>query len=208
MVAIGRVFERKTIKYTRMKKLTQISSMAMLTILFLVSANFLQAQKYAYVDTEYILANIPEYNDAQDELDDLSKRWQKEIETNYKQVEELYKSYQAEAVLLPDDIKKKREDEIISKEQEVKELQRKYFGPEGDLFKKRQELIQPIQEKIYNAIESIALTSNFAFVFDKAGGMTMLYGNPKFDISDDVLDEVGSVMQTVKREQRKGAGDK
>jgi outer membrane protein len=190
-----------------MKKMTQISSIALLTIIFLVSANVLQAQKYAYVDTEYILANIPEYNDAQDELDDLSKRWQKEIETNYKQVEELYKSYQAEAVLLPDDIKKKREDEIIKKEQEVKELQRTYFGPEGELFKKRQELIQPIQEKIYNAIESIALTRNFAFVFDKAGGMTMLYGNPKFDISDDVLDEVGSVMQTVKREQRTGGGN-
>ena len=186
-----------------MKKVISFASIALLSIILLVSANQLRAQKYAYVDTEYILKNIPEYNDAQDELDDLSKRWQKEIETNYGKVEELYKSYQAEAVLLPDDIKKKREDEIIEKEQEVKELQRKYFGPEGDLFKKRQELIQPIQEKVYNAIESIALTRNFAFVFDKAGGMTMLYGNPKFDISDDVLDEVGNVMQTVKREQRK-----
>jgi outer membrane protein len=174
---------------------------------FLLSAGLMQAQKYAYVDTEYILKNIPEYNDAQDELDDLSKRWQKEIEKSYLQVEEMYKNYQAEAVLLPDEIKQKREEEIIAKEDEVKELQRKYFGPEGDLFNKRQELIQPIQEKVYNAIESIALTRNFAFVFDKAGGMSMLYANPKFDISDDVLDEVGNVMQTVKREQRTGTQD-
>jgi outer membrane protein len=185
-----------------MKKVAYISLITMLTMVFMVSAHSVKAQKYAYVDTEYILKNIPEYNDAQDELDDLSKRWQKEIETNYAKVEEMYKSYQAEAVLLPDDIKKKREDEIIAKEKEVKELQRNYFGPEGELFQKRQELIQPIQEKVYNAIENIALTRNFAFVFDKAGGMTMLYGDPKFDISDDVLDEVGSVMQTIKREQR------
>jgi outer membrane protein len=185
---------------TTMKNFILSSTAIMLTILFLFSASALHAQKYAYVDTEYILKNIPEYNDAQDELDALSNRWQKEIETNYSKVEELYKSYQAEAVLLPDDIKKKREDEIIKKEQEVKELQRKYFGPEGELYQKRQELIQPIQEKVYNAIE------NIAFVFDKAGGMTMLYGDPKFDISDDVLDEVGSVMQTVKREQRQKTG--
>ena len=185
-----------------MKQLNRAFSITLLAIAFLLAALPSHAQKYAFVDTEYILKNIPEYNDAQDELDDLSKRWQKEIEANYSQVEEMYNSYQAEAILLPDDIKKKREDEIIKKEQEVKELQRQYFGPEGELFKKRQELIQPIQEKVYNAIENIALTRNFAFVFDKAGGMTMLYGDPKFDISDDVLDEVGNVMQTVKRAQR------
>ncbi|MDP2722453.1 MAG: OmpH family outer membrane protein [Bacteroidales bacterium] len=161
-----------------------------------------QNQKYAYVDTEYILSNIPEYQDAQDELDEMSKKWQKEIETNYSQVSELYKKYQAESVLLPEDVKKKREDEIVKKEQEVKDLQRKYFGPEGDLFKKRQELVKPIQEKVYNAIETISGTRNYSFVFDKAGGTTILYTNPEYDISDDVLDEVGTVMQTVKRDQR------
>ena len=114
----------------------------------------------------------------------------------------MYQKYQAEAVLLPEDIKRKREEEIIDKEKEVKDLQQQYFGKEGDLFKKRQELIQPIQEKVYNAIESIASSSNYSFVFDKAGGMTLLYGNPKYDISDDVLDEVGNVMQTVKRDNR------
>jgi outer membrane protein len=190
-----------------MKQVNKQLLLTALTLTFLLTAGLMQAQKYGYVDSEYILKNIPEYNDAQDELDDLSKRWQKEIEQNYQQVEEMYKNYQAEAVLLPDDIKRKREEEIIKKEDEVKELQRTYFGPEGELFKKRQELIQPIQEKVYNAIESIALTRNFAFVFDKAGGMSMLYANPKFDISDDVLDEVGNVMQTVKREQRTGSQD-
>lgn len=182
-------------------KSNTVLSLISLVLIFISFSTF--GQKYGYVDTEYILDNIPEFQDAQDELDDMSERWQKEIEQKYTQVEEMYKKYQAEAVLLPDDIKRKREDEIIAKEQEVKELQKKYFGPEGELFSKRQELVQPIQEKVYNAIESIATTRNYAFVFDKAGGMTLLWVNPKFDISDDVLDEVGNVMQTVKREQRK-----
>lgn len=161
-----------------------------------------QQQKYAYVDTQYILDNIPEFQDAQDELDEFSKKWQKEIEDTYAEVSEMYQKYQAEAVLLPEDIKQKREEEIVTKEKQVKELQRTYFGSEGELYKKRQELVQPIQEKVYNAIETIAATSNYSFVFDKAGGMTLLYGNPKYDISDDVLDEVGNVMQTVKRDSR------
>lgn len=161
-----------------------------------------QQQKYAYVDTQYILDNIPEFQDAQDELDEFSQKWQKEIEDNYAMVSEMYQKYQAEAVLLPEDVKHKREEEIVTKEKQVKELQRTYFGSEGELYKKRQELIQPIQEKVYNAIESIAATNNYSFVFDKAGGMTLLYGNPKYDISDDVLDEVGNVMQTVKRDSR------
>ena len=175
---------------------------SIVTILMVLFATTTFAQKYAYVDTEYILDNIPEFKDAQDELDDMSKKWQKEVEQQYAKVEEMYKKYKAESVLLPDEVKTKREEEIIVMEQEAKDLQRQYFGPEGELFQKRQELIQPIQEKVYNAIETIATTSNFAFVFDKAGGMTLLWGNPKFDISDDVLDEVGNVMQTVRRDQR------
>ncbi len=182
-----------------------IKSSFLILITLLLFANIsvnAQSQKYAYVDTQYILDNIPEFQDAQDELDEISKKWQKEIETKYDQVSEMYQKYQAESVLLPDDIKHKREEEIVKKEKEVKDLQRKYFGSEGELYKKRKELVQPIQEKIYNAIESIAATSNYSFVFDKAGGMTLLYGNPKYDISDDVLDEVGNVMQTVKRDSR------
>jgi outer membrane protein len=186
-----------------------IKSSFLILITSLIFASFsanAQSQKYAYVDTQYILDNIPEFQDAQDELDEISKKWQKEIETSYDQVSEMYQKYQAESVLLPDDIKHKREEEIVKKEKEVKDLQRQYFGSEGELYKKRQELVQPIQEKIYNAIESIAATSNYSFVFDKAGGMTLLYGNPKYDISDDVLDEVGNVMQTVKRDSRSKGG--
>lgn len=176
-------------------------------LLFTTTSATAQQQKYAYVDTQYILDNIPEFQDAQDELDDFSQKWQKEIEDNYALVSEMYQKYQAEAVLLPEDVKRKREEEIVTKEKEVKDLQRNYFGSEGELYKKRQELIQPIQEKVYNAIESIAATNNYAFVFDKAGGMTLLYGNPKYDISDDVLDEVGNVMQTVKRDSRNRDGN-
>ena len=182
--------------------LKSVFSVLIATLILTTYTATAQQQKYAYVDTQYILDNIPEFQDAQDELDEYSKKWQKEIEDNYGKVSEMYQKYQAEAVLLPEDIKRKREEEIIDKEKEVKELQQQYFGKEGDLFKKRQELIQPIQEKVYNAIESIASSSNYSFVFDKAGGMTLLYGNPKYDISDDVLDEVGNVMQTVKRDNR------
>ena len=186
-----------------------IKSGLFLLITLLLFANIsaiAQSQKYAYVDTQYILDNIPEFQDAQDELDEISKKWQKEIENNYDMVSDMYQKYQAESVLLPDDIKRKREAEIVEKEKEVKDLQRKYFGSDGELYKKRQELVQPIQEKVYNAIETIAATSNYSFVFDKAGGMTLLYTNPKYDISDDVLDEVGNVMQTVKRDSRSRGG--
>jgi outer membrane protein len=162
-----------------------------------------QNQRFGYVDTEYILNNIPEYSDAQAELDVLSERWEKEIKGQYEIVEKMYRDYQTESVLLPEDMKRKREDEIIKKEQAVKDLQMKYFGPEGELFKKRNELVQPIQEKVFNAIQDIAETRNYAFVFDKAAGATMLYASDKFDISDDVLDEIGNVMQTVRREDRK-----
>jgi outer membrane protein len=152
---------------------------------------FTHAQKYAFVDTEYILKNIPEYNDAQSLLDDMAAEWQKEIEEKYTEIDQLYKAYQAEAVLLPEEIKKKREDEIIKKEQEVKEIQRQRFGKDGDLFKKRQELIKPIQEKIYNAIEEIAIQQNYAIIFDKSGSLSMLYANEKYDLSDDVLSQLG-----------------
>ena len=184
------------------KSITILTGLIAVLFITISQLSFSQSQKYAFVDTEYILDNIPEFQDAQDELDDLSVKWQKEIEALYVEVEEMYNKYQAESVLLPDDIKKKREDEIIQKEQEVKELQRKYFGPQGELYKTRQELVQPIQEKVFNAIETIANTRNYSFIFDKAGGMTLLYGDPKFDISDEILDEVGTVMQTVKRDQR------
>ncbi|MBN1338994.1 MAG: OmpH family outer membrane protein [Bacteroidales bacterium] len=161
------------------------------------------AQKYAYVDSEYILENIPEYKDAQNELDDIAVEYQKEIEDKFAEIDKMYRDFQAEAVLLPDDIKKKKEEEIVAKEQEVQELQKKRFGKDGDLFQKREELVKPIQEKIYNAIEEIAEDKNYAFVFDKSGSLTILYVSVKFDISDDVLDMVGAELGTVRREDRK-----
>lgn len=162
-----------------------------------------QNQRFAYVDTDYILNNIPEYGDAQEELNLLSEKWEGEIKAIYDKVEEMYRSYQTESVLLPEDMKKKRENDIIAKEQEAKALQMKYFGPEGDLYTKRTELVQPIQEKVFNAINEIAEIKNYAFVFDKAAGATLLYVSDKFDISDDVLDEIGNIMQTVRRDERK-----
>jgi outer membrane protein len=178
---------------------------SILAVIFMASAITLQAQqqRFAYVDTEYILNNIPEYSDAQEELNTFSKRWENEIAKLYEQVEAMYRDYQTQSVLLPEDLKRKKENEILEKEREAKNLQIKYFGPEGDLFKKRQELIQPIQEKIFNAIQDIADTRNYAFIFDKASGATILYASPRNDISDDVLDEIGTVMQTVRRADRR-----
>jgi len=172
-----------------------------LITVFIVTATMVQAQKFAYVDTQYILDNIPEFTEAQAQLDDLSNQWQKEIETRFAEVDKMYKDYQTQAVLLPDDMKKKKEQEIVDKEKEAKNLQRTRFGKDGDLFKKRQELVKPIQEKIYNAIQELAANNNYAVVFDKGGSLTMMYANPKFDISDEVLDNLGANLNN-----RKGKG--
>lgn len=149
------------------------------------------AQRYAFVDTEYILNNIPEYKDAQQQLDDISAKWQQEIEKKFQEIDQLYKEFQADAALMPEDMKKQREQEIMEKEKQVRELQQKRFGENGDLHKKRQELIKPIQEKVYNAIEEIANDRNYAFVLDKANNPKILFANSQFDISDEVLDKMG-----------------
>jgi outer membrane protein len=159
---------------------------------FFVMAGFTgYAQKFAYVDTEYILENVPEYNSAQTRIDALTVEWQKEIEAKFAEIETLYRTYQNEAMLLPEEMKRKREEEIVNKEREVKELQQKRFGQSGDLFKKREELIKPIQEKIYTALEEVANDGNYAVIFDKAGSVSMLYTNPRFDISEEVLTKMG-----------------
>lgn len=180
-----------------MKKLILISLLAVFSVLALYS------QKYAYVDTEYIMDNIPEYIDAQNQIDELAEDYQKEIENKYEDLDRMLKTFQAEAVLMPDDVKKRREDELKAKRQEVKDLQTQRFGIDGDLFLKREELIKPIQEKIFNSIEEIATEKNYAFVFDKAGSLTILYVNAKYDISDDVLDDVGAELGTIRKEDRK-----
>lgn len=149
------------------------------------------AQKYAYVDTEYILENIPAYQAAQEQLDQLSVQYQKELETIQGELEKMYNDFRAESVLLSDDMKRKREDVIVSKEKEFRNLQQKYFGREGELFKKRQGLVKPIQDDIYNSVKEIASEGNYAVIFDMAGGVTMLYTDPKYNLSDQVLQKMG-----------------
>ncbi len=186
-----------------MKTKKSILLIVVMFVMGITALNAQQAQRIAYVDSNYILENIPEYGDAQEEINSLSKGWENEIKAIKQTVEEMYREYQSESVLLSEAQKRKKEEDIVAKEQEARNLQMQYFGPDGELFTKRTELIQPIQEKIYNAINQIAMTKNYAFVFDKATGTTILYCNDKNDISDDVLDEIGNVMQTVRREDRK-----
>ena len=171
------------------------------------SSSFAQlgGQKFAYVDSDYILNNIPEYGDAQEELNAMSTRWENEIKAIYDRVSEMYRKYQTEMVLLSEDQKHAREQEIINKEQEAKNLQMQYFGSEGQLYQKRTELVQPIQEKIYTAITEVAQTKGYTFIFDIASGTSILYASDKVDVSDDVLDQLSNVMQTVRREDRKRA---
>lgn len=161
-------------------------------LLFIVtSAGITMAQKVAYVDLDYILNSIPEYKSAQEQLDLISIQWQKEIETRLTEVDRLYKAFQAEEILLTQDMKKKREDEIITKEKEAKELQKQHFGVDGDLFKKRQELVKPIQDKVYNAIKEMAEKQTIAILFNKSAELNILYANPKNDKSEDVLTILG-----------------
>jgi outer membrane protein len=158
---------------------------------FILTSAIGNAQKYAFVDSEYIRKNIPAFAKAQEQLDNLSTQWEKEVAEGYAVVEQMYKSYQNEAVLLSQDMKTKREEAIIAKEKEMKDLQNKYFGMEGELFKKREELVKPIQDEILKAIKDIAVEGSYAVIFDSAAGGNILFANPKFDISDDILEKLG-----------------
>ena len=166
-------------------KTTKLFLLAFLMFLGVTAVKAQGNQKFAYVDTDYILQNIPEYGDAQEEINQMSVNWQKELKTLRDKVDQMKRDYQTESVLLSDDMKHKKEEAIAAKEQEFTSLQLQYFGPDGELFTKRVELIQPIQEKIYNAIQQVAQIKNYAFVFDKAAGPAILYCNDKLDISDD-----------------------
>ena len=150
-----------------------------------------QGQKYACVNTEYILANIPDYAKAQQQLDKQAQAWQKELEDKFSDIEKLYKTYHQEAYLLPENLKHKHEEELKAKEAEARELQTRYFGPGGDLDKKRSELMKPIQDRVYSAIERIANEKRYDFILDKSGSVTLLYVNAKYDVSDQVLDLLG-----------------
>ncbi|MCQ2975024.1 MAG: OmpH family outer membrane protein [Bacteroidales bacterium] len=147
------------------------------------------SQKIAHVDTEYILGKIPAYQQAQTKLDNLSKDWQTEVEKQFTELDEMYKKYQAECDMLPEATKTKRENEIIDKEKQAKELQKKYFGTNGELAKKRQELIKPIQDNVYNALKSVASEAGYDYIFDKVTG-DIIYANEKYDESDEVLNKI------------------
>lgn len=157
----------------------------------LASALGAHAQRYCVIDTKYILESIPDYKDAQKKLDAIAEQWQKEIDTKFQDIDKMYKAYQAEQVMLTDELKQKREDEIVAREKDAKDLQKKRFGYEGDLFKKREELIKPIQDKIYNAVQKLAASRMYDFVLDKSGGVTVIFADPKLDRSEDILRSLG-----------------
>ncbi|MBI9054327.1 MAG: OmpH family outer membrane protein [Bacteroidales bacterium] len=160
-----------------------------LIFVLITTASF--SQKYAYVDTEYILSNIPSYKAAQDKLNEISVEWQKELEQEYSIVEKMKEDFKTEKVLLTKDMIRQRTDEIFKKERAVKSLQNRFFGPGGELFIKRQELIKPIQDEVYEVIQDIAESGKFAIIFDTAAGATILFTDPKYDKSDEVLEKLG-----------------
>jgi len=160
-------------------------------VLLMGVLNYSIAQRYAYVDTQYILDNMPEYAAAQLELDKVSEQWEKEIEILFQDVDKKRKDYESEAILLPIEIKKQREKEIADAELKAKDMQKKRFGVGGDLFMKREELIKPIQDKIFNAIQEVSVERNYAFVFDISNQSNLLFADPKYNMSDQVLRKMG-----------------
>jgi outer membrane protein len=150
-----------------------------------------QAQKYAIIDTRYILDKMSDYKNAQKQLDDVAAQWQREIDAQQSDLDKMYKDFEAEQVMLSDDLKKKREDQLFNKEKALRDQQRKRFGFEGDLFKKRQELIKPIQDKVYNAVQRMAVQRGYDFVLDKSEGITIIFADPKLDKSEDILKDLG-----------------
>ena len=174
-------------------KMKLIFKSTLLLSLVAVLSTQAYAQRFAYVDSDYILSQMPSYKSAQTQIDEQSKKWQEEIDNKFEAIDKLYKQYQAEKVLLTKDMQTKRENEIIEKEREAKKLQNDKFGYEGQLFKKREELIKPIQDKVYEAINKVAKNNGLDFIFDKSGDMLMLVSNPKYDRSDEVLEELGVV---------------
>ena len=149
------------------------------------------AQKFAMVDMDYILKNVPAYERANEQLNQVSKKWEGEIDAILKEVESAYKKYQSEAVFLSDAQKTKTEESIMQKEKQASDLKKKYFGQEGELFKKRQSLMAPIQDEIYNAVKDICDQHGYQLVLDRASGGSIIYASPKIDISDEVLQKLG-----------------
>ncbi len=169
-----------------------------LASLFLLCGLAVSAQKFAYVDTEYILKHLPDYKSSLTQLDGLSQQYQKDVDQLFADVDKMYRAYQADQVLLTDDMRKRRENEIIEKEKKAKEIQRQKFGPEGDLFQMRTKLLKPIQEKVAKAVGEVAKIKYLDFVFDKSSESTMMiYASASFDISNDVIVKLGFKPGTV-----------
>ena len=158
---------------------------------FLITALFGAAQKYAVVDTRYILDKMPEYRNAQQQLDVMAATWQQQIDSMQTALDRLYREFDAEQVMLTAELKKRKEDQLFNREKELSDLQRKRFGFEGDLFRKRQELVKPVQDKVYNAIQKLAASRGYDFVLDKSEGITIIFADPKLDKSEEVLKELG-----------------
>ena len=150
-----------------------------------------QAQRYAIIDTKFILEKMPDYRDAQKNLDNIAANWQKEIDILQTELDKMYKDFDAEKVMLSADLLKKREDQLFIKEKTLRDLQRQRFGFEGDLFKKRQELVKPVQDKVYNAVQRLAVQRGYDFILDKSEGITVIFADPKLEKSEDVLKELG-----------------
>lgn len=163
----------------------------LLAFSFMLFAASASAQRYAIIDTKYILDKMPEYTAAQKQLDDIAAGWQKDIDALDQELRTMYKNFDAEQVMLSDDLKRKREDQLFLKEKTLRDLQRQRFGFEGDLFKKRQELVKPVQDKVYNAVQKLAVQRGYDFILDKSEGITVIFADPKLEKSDDVLKELG-----------------
>lgn len=163
----------------------------LIAMLMLLGGSGVWAQKFALVDLEYILKNIPAYERANEQLNQVSKKWQAEVEALTSEAETLYKNYQSEAVFLSEEQKTKREESIVAKEKEAAELKKKYFGPEGELYKKRESLMAPIQEEIYTAIKDISDQKGYTLILDRASDAGIIFASPKIDISNEVLTKLG-----------------
>ena len=160
-------------------------------LMVFAAAGMASAQKYALIDMDYILRNLPAYEMANEQLNQVSQRWEKEVTNLSKEAETLYKNYQSDMVFLTDDQKKKREEQIVAKEKEVTDTRYKYFGPEGELFKKRQALMKPIQEDVYNAVKAVAEEKGYQTIFDRASSQSIVFASPRIDVSNEVLAKLG-----------------
>ncbi|MEL7533519.1 MAG: OmpH family outer membrane protein [Bacteroidota bacterium] len=166
----------------------KVFALSMALILFTGVA---MAQKIGYVDSNYIMEQIPEYEQAQTEIENISKKWQDELERRYQSIEQMYTDYTAEEVLLPEAVRQERQEEIFQAEREAKEYREEKFGYSGELFRLQESKVQPIQDKVFKAVEAVAARKRFDFVFDKAGEVTWLYTNATYDLTTDVLEELG-----------------